>query len=158
MQTLLESFYIVRFSDCDPMGHLNNARYLDYMLNAREDHLRDNYQISLPEFAKRGVTWVVTNHEIQYVRPAFYNEKICIVSQVIDAGESYIKVELIMYDEHKQQLKALLWTTFTHIHLKTGKRETHADDFQQFLAGVVVQGIQTTNGLKARLAELLGKG
>ena len=31
---------MTRFSDCDPFGHLNNARYIDYFINAREDHLR----------------------------------------------------------------------------------------------------------------------
>ncbi len=138
------------------MGHLNNARYLDYMLNAREDHLRDHYQLSLSDFAKRGVAWVVTNHEIQYLRPALYNENICIVSQLIEATETQIKVELVMYDAKKEQLKAILWTTFTHIHIKTGKREVHTADFQQFLAGVTVGNIQSRNGLKARLAELLG--
>lgn len=155
MQLQPTSCYIVRFNDCDPMGHLNNARYIDYFLNAREDHLRDAYQLTLPEFAKRGVAWVVTNHEIQYVRPVFYNEKVCIASQVIETGDSFIKVEMLMYDEAMQQLKAILWTTFTHIHIKTGKREKHADEFQLFLAGITVQTVQTAGGFKARLAQLL---
>ena len=29
----------VRFQDCDPFGHLNNARYIDYFLNARQDQI-----------------------------------------------------------------------------------------------------------------------
>lgn len=154
MQTPLQSFYIVRFNDCDPLGHLNNARYLDYMLNAREDHLREAYQISLPDFAKQGVTWVVTNHEIQYVRPAFYNERVCIQSQLLQAGETHIMVEMIMYDENATQVKAVLWSTFTHINLKTGKREKHAPDFQQFLTGVVIK-TGPDMGLKTRVGELL---
>lgn len=32
----------IRFIDCDPIGHLNNSKYLDYMLNAREDHVEDS--------------------------------------------------------------------------------------------------------------------
>src|SRR5882757_9409616 len=98
MQTRLSSSYTIRFNDCDPMGHLNNARYIDYMLNAREDHLREDHGISLSEFAKQGVSWVVTNHEIQYVRPALYNERVCIKSELIEAKESQIMVEMIMYD------------------------------------------------------------
>ena len=27
-----ESTRIVRFQDCDPYGHLNNAKYIDYLL------------------------------------------------------------------------------------------------------------------------------
>lgn len=155
MQTQLKSTYIVRFSDCDPMGHLNNARYIDYMLNAREDHLRDAYQLTLDTFAKQGVAWVVTNHEIQYVRPVFYNEKVCITSKLIEATDTQIRVEMLMYDEPMQQLKAILWTTFTHVHIKTGKREKHTPEFQQFLTGVLQKSATTSQGLKTRLAELL---
>lgn len=35
----LESIAVARFQDCDPFSHLNNARYIDYFLNAREDQL-----------------------------------------------------------------------------------------------------------------------
>ena len=30
-----ETIHRVHFQDCDMLGHLNNARYLDYFLNAR---------------------------------------------------------------------------------------------------------------------------
>ena len=53
----LQSFYTVRFSDCDPLRHLNNARYIDYMLNAREDHLKEHYQMDLADFYKKGTGW-----------------------------------------------------------------------------------------------------
>ncbi|MEM9981458.1 MAG: acyl-CoA thioesterase, partial [Bacteroidota bacterium] len=32
---LLASKAIVRFQDCDPLRHLNNAKYFDYYFNAR---------------------------------------------------------------------------------------------------------------------------
>jgi len=156
MQIFSQSYYIVRFNDCDPMGHLNNARYIDYMLNAREDHLRDSYNITLPEFARQGVAWVVTNHEIQYIRPVFYNDKVCIASQLIEATDTQIKVEILMYDDAMQQLKALMWTTFTHIHIKTGKREKHKAEFQQFITGLIARDIKAAAGMRSRLAELLG--
>ena len=40
MEKIFSSEALIRFSDCDPIGHLNNQRYMDYFLNAREDHLR----------------------------------------------------------------------------------------------------------------------
>ena len=39
MQKAFESEALIRFPDCDPFNHLNNAHYLDYFINAREDHL-----------------------------------------------------------------------------------------------------------------------
>ncbi len=46
------SLYTIRFTDCDPFGHLNNGRYIDYLLNAREDHLKTEYGVDLSQFVE----------------------------------------------------------------------------------------------------------
>ena len=45
----------IRFSDCDPIGHLNNVKYLEYMLNAREDHVEEFYGFTYEQYLKRQV-------------------------------------------------------------------------------------------------------
>ncbi len=40
---------VIRFQDCDPFGHLNNARYIDYFINAREGHLVEYYNLDIYE-------------------------------------------------------------------------------------------------------------
>ena len=42
-----ESKVLIRFSDCDPFNHLNNARYIDYFINAREDQLLANINFNI---------------------------------------------------------------------------------------------------------------
>ena len=37
------SLFKIRFNDCDMFGHLNNARFIDYLINARQDHLKEHY-------------------------------------------------------------------------------------------------------------------
>jgi len=155
MAAPMQSFYIIRFSDCDPFGHLNNARYIDYMLNAREDHLRDGYKLTNSDFAKQGIGWVTTRNEIQYLRPAFYNERVCIQTALIGVGETELLVEMIMYDETRQQLKALLWGTFTHINIKTGRREMHTAEMMQFLNGAKFEQFDISLSFKDRLASVL---
>ncbi|MEO5591659.1 MAG: acyl-CoA thioesterase [Chitinophagaceae bacterium] len=154
MEKLLQSFYTVRFSDCDPFGHLNNARYIDYFLNAREDHLRDYYQMKLSDFAKRGIGWVVANHEIYYMRPALYNEKISIQSAAIELGDAHLLVEMLMQDEGRQYNKAIMWSRFTCINLKTGKRENHPDDFMEFAKQVIANEIDLSKGLSGRISQI----
>src|ERR1700742_1316561 len=107
MEKYLESVYTVRFNDCDPFGHLNNSRYIDYLLNAREDHLRMHYDLTLDTWHKQGYGWVVGGHEIIYLKPARYNERIVIQSQLLEAGDSHLLVEASMTDENEQQLKAI---------------------------------------------------
>src|SRR6185312_15641179 len=118
------SSYTVRFNDCDPMGHLNNGRYIDYFLNAREDHLRDHYGIDLREWARQGIGFVVTRHEIRYLRPVEYNDRVSIRSALIGWSDTSLLVEMVMMDG-AGQLKAILWTEFTRIDPRTGKRLAH---------------------------------
>lgn len=148
----LKSFYTVRFSDCDPFQHLNNARYLDYMINAREDHLKEFHGIDLAEYAKKGLGWVVSAHEINYLKPARYNEGICLHSRLLEASDSHLLVEVRMMDMKESHNKAILWTKFTPIDLTTGKRTTHPEAFMDFALGVL-QPV-AANTIKNRVKEL----
>ncbi len=141
MKNYLQSMYVVRFSDCDPFGHLNNARYIDYFLNAREDHLRNNYQMNLSDFYKNGQGWVVLQHEIRYLRPASFNDKVCIRSGLIGAGPDFLQVEMIMLDEHQRQLKAVMHTKFVSVSTRTGKKQPHDEAFMNFIADKLIPGI-----------------
>jgi YbgC/YbaW family acyl-CoA thioester hydrolase len=149
-----KTFYTVRFSDCDPMGHLNNARYIDYMLNAREDHLKQAYQIDLLEYHKQGIGWVVRRHDIQYVRPAFYNETVCIESRLIELADSHVMVEMLMFDEKQTTLKAIMWTSFTSVDVKTGRKKEHPAAFMDFATTIKVDDVNIHAGLNERIKSL----
>jgi len=130
------SFYTIRFSDCDPLGHLNNARYIDYFLNAREDHLKNDYGLKLNEFYKQGLGWFVRSHEINYIRPAQYNEIVHIQSSLPKAGDDFLFVEMQMMDEKQTHTKALLWTIFVSVSTTTGKRLKHSAGFMEFAKAI----------------------
>lgn len=111
--------YQIRFADCDPFGHLNNARYLDYFMNAREDHLRESYQFDIPTWMdKTGFAWVVKEHKIQYLRPAKVNEWVQISSAIIYQTTHDNIVEFGMWDESGKKLKCLMWSNFQYIDMK----------------------------------------
>jgi YbgC/YbaW family acyl-CoA thioester hydrolase len=152
MEKFPQSFYTIRFNDCDPFGHLNNSKYIDYFLNAREDHLKDHYDIDLKVWAQEGNAFVVSAHDIRYIRPATYNESVAIRSVLIATGESWLQVEMTMFG-HDGQLKAILWTTFTRIHPATGKRMAHPPEFQPFIDQALAEGI-AEKGLAARVESL----
>jgi acyl-CoA thioester hydrolase len=127
-----ESEVLIRFPDCDPFNHLNNSRYLDYFINAREDHLMEHYQFNTYEIAaKKGVSWVVGQHQIAYLRPALLMERVIIQSSLLKFGDKEVLVEMQMWDKNKKQLKALMWTAFVHYNLKTLKSEIHSDEFTE---------------------------
>ncbi len=122
-----ESIHTIRFQDCDPFNHLNNAKYLDYFINAREDQLLAQYDIDMYALIRKsGLGWVVAMNQIAYISPAFLMEKVCIQTQIITYGEYDLTVEMKMYDEHKKRIKAVLWVNFVHFSIAQNKAEKHA--------------------------------
>ncbi|WP_445452441.1 acyl-CoA thioesterase [Flavobacterium sp. 25HG05S-40] len=152
-----DSTYKIRFTDCDLLGHLNNARYIDYFLNAREDHLKNEYDLDLQSYYTKNLGWVVSHHEIAYLKPARYNEIVLIQSSLFNLGEDFIEVEMVMMDEKKHSLKAIMRTKFTSINIKTGKKEMQHPEFMQWANLVKNLGIDKQSNLKSRIAILTSK-
>lgn len=155
MEKKLQSDYVVRFSDCDLFGHLNNARYIDYFLNAREDHLKKYYDMDLTTFYQQGLSWFVAGHEILYLRPAQYNERVKINSALFHVANDSLWVELTMTDENETHVKSIMWTRFVPVNPKTGRKEIHPQSFMDFANQVVVSDVDLQAGLKSRLAALM---
>ena len=59
-------------SDIDFMGHVNNARYLNWVQDAVVAH----WQRVAPPSAVAEHLWVALKHEITYRKPAFLNDEV----------------------------------------------------------------------------------
>lgn len=57
-----------RFSDLDPLGHINNVAYHDYLQEARVGLIGDLSLVSNAEYAQ-----IVVRQEIRHVRPLGYS-------------------------------------------------------------------------------------
>ena len=149
-----ESKATIRFHDCDPFNHLNNSRYIDYLLAAREDHLLHTYGFDLyRRIQQTGTAWVVAEHRIAYLRAALLMETVVICSSVIDWQQDSIWVEMQMWNADKSRLKCLLWTCFVHVNAKTGKREDHTPELYEQFGNLVLPGIITA-GFESRVKDL----
>lgn len=149
------STYKIRFSDCDLYGHLNNARYLDYMLNAREDHLLEAYGFDLVEKYKLGMAWLVGSNEIIYTKPAAFNEIVSIRSTLISADDYCLHVEMQMFDKDQRQLKAIMRTKFIPVNPQTGKKDAHKPEFVEWANTLVNEEIDPNGTLQQRVGEVL---
>ena len=130
MERTPSSLMTVRFQDCDPFNHLNNGRYVDYFLNAREDHLLEHYALDIYKVAREtGLSWVVSTNQIAYLRPAFLMERVLIESQLIAFGPRFVQVELRMWNMAHDELKAFCWMTFVHYDLRINKAAAHSDHY-----------------------------
>lgn len=138
MEKEISTVVKVRFSDCDPIGHLNNVKYLEYMLNAREDHVEDFYGFTYEEYTRRtGCTWIAIQNEISYLKEVRYNSKVVISSKTIEISDRISKVEILMKSEDQKTIYAVLWITVIYFNMKTRKSEVQPQEtkqlFQKFL-------------------------
>ncbi len=134
---LPSSIMTVRFQDCDPFNHLNNGRYVDYFLNAREDHLLTHYDLDIYGIAREtGLCWVVSTSQVAYLRPAMLMERVRMESQLIAYGPKHVSVEMRMRDETGTTLKAFCWMDFVHFDLRTNKVATHSAVYMDLFARV----------------------
>ncbi len=135
---LLSSKAIIRFQDCDPYAHLNNGRYLDYFMNAREDQLWKAYDFNIYEYSRTtGLGWVVTQNQIAYLRPALLMEEVTMESQLMESKPKFAQVEMRMYDADRK-LKSLLWAQFVHVDIRQGKSVAHSEELQQLFDRVCI--------------------
>ncbi len=133
--TILSSIYKIRFQDCDPFKHLNNARYIDYFLNARGDQILDSLGVDI--YGSQGFSWVVGTNQLAYFRPAILNELVLIESQVIEYSSRKLVIEMRMYNEGRSELKALLWVTSIPVDLKTMKISAHSEKLLSLFTDLV---------------------
>lgn len=135
---ILESKVKVRFHDCDPYNHLNNSKYIDYVITARGDQLLDGYNLDIYALARvQNLGWVVSQTQISYLTPAYLMEEVVIQTQLIAFSDRSLSVEALMWDGSKQTLKAVMWTKLVHFNLKTKQTQEHSEDLQQLFEEIV---------------------
>jgi len=141
-KTETKSRSIIRFQDCDPLQHLNNAKYFDYFFNAREDQVPKLYGVELRDLIDRfGAIWVVYNHHIAYLRSAMLGEWVSIRTRLVWFDGNTLVVEYIMLDDAETHLKAVLWTTLKYVDMTTSKTTTHPEELKEYLEIIRQKGV-----------------
>ncbi|MFA6057708.1 MAG: acyl-CoA thioesterase [Taibaiella sp.] len=139
MEKVLKTTRKIRFQDCDPFNHLNNSKYLEYFINAREDQIAEHYDLDVFKyFQTTGLSWVVLSNQISYIKPASTMETVIIESQLIQYTDNVLLVEMKMWNEHETELKAILWTKFIQYNVQTKKVSNHSDDLMKLFQSIVL--------------------
>ncbi len=145
MEKVFSSEALIRFSDCDPLGHLNNMRYLDYFLNAREDQLKEFANFDIYKHSKAtGQIWVMFQNKITYLKPVFYTNKVILTSQAIQVNDKSIHVEMQMLDKKSGELKAVLWMIAVYIDMRANKSVVHPPEIIEMLNNLYLPVEQKT--------------
>ncbi|MEJ8802171.1 acyl-CoA thioesterase [Pontibacter sp. H249] len=137
----LESDVLIRFEDCDPFGHLNNGRYIDYFFNAREDQLREQYEFDVYAHIKQsGNAWVVASNQIAYLREVKFMEWVTVRTSLMHYDASNLYTEYLMLHKETGAVLAILWSRFAYVNMKKGQRAEHAPELMDFYGSVAIAG------------------
>ena len=135
-QKTTKSRAVIRFQDCDPLRHLNNAKYFDYFFNAREDKVPKLYGVQMSEIYKMfNAVWVVYSHQISYLKPAGMGEWVKIFSRIVWHDHNTIIVEYFMTDDEEGKLKTMVWSTMRYVD-DAGRSISHPGKLIEFLSAV----------------------
>ena len=88
----------VRFRDCDPMGHVNNAVYLTYLEQTRFAHWRSLWGFGTPQLPPGRPGVILARVECDYKRPATYGETLEIRLTIAGLGRSSFRYEYEIVD------------------------------------------------------------
>ena len=88
----------VRFRDCDPMGHVNNAVYLTYLEQTRFAHWRSLWGFGTPQTPTGMPGVILARVECDYRRPAKSGDMLDVRLTVAELGRTSFKYEYEIVD------------------------------------------------------------
>lgn len=149
----------IDFQDCDPFGHLNNVKYLNYIMAARTAHLKEAYGFDIYAHTRdTGNGWVVGTTHISYLHPAHYNEQVVIETRLLHADNYRIVPEAVMLSEDLNRVHAVAWVEFVYINVAKGRPQKHGDELLSFLRSLQVPGREwASEDFSLRVRELAKK-
>jgi acyl-CoA thioester hydrolase len=126
----------VRFRDCDPMGHANNAVYLTYLEQARFSHWRSLWGFGTPQLPPGLPGVILARVECDYKRPAKYGDTLEIRMTIADLGRTSFHYEYEIVD---QEGKTVLTAKTVQVmyDYDAGKPVPIPDDIRALLSGSV---------------------
>jgi thioesterase-3 len=110
---------IVRGYHIDVFGHVNNARYLEYLEEARWALFDEKANIE--DLAKQGFVFTVVNINISYKQPAFLHDVLCVESGLAEFGKRSATLRQIVKNKATGAVVADATVTFVFVAIKEQK-------------------------------------
>jgi acyl-CoA thioester hydrolase len=125
----------VRFRDCDPMGHVNNAVYLTYLEQARFAHWRALWGFDFEHLPDGTPGVILARAEIDYRRPAKYGDVLEVRVGLERIGRTSFAYAYEIVDE-EGQIVAHARSVQVMYDYAVGKPVPVSDEIRQKLGGV----------------------
>ncbi len=106
-------------SAIDANNHVNNLEYMKWMLEAA---IRHSDAVGCTEATRAaGATWVVAEHHIEYLRPAFEGDAITVITWVNNARKARSMRQYEVKRDNDGKLLAKGYTDWVFVRLENGR-------------------------------------
>jgi YbgC/YbaW family acyl-CoA thioester hydrolase len=111
----------VRPDDMDMNQHIHNSHYFDYVLAARYDQMERCYKMSMEEFLKLGLGWVVRTAHLDFKRPLNLGERFIVRTWIEEILKDGVKVQFEILRKTNGKTTCDGWFHYTLINLQTSR-------------------------------------
>ncbi|MBI4412353.1 MAG: acyl-CoA thioesterase [Deltaproteobacteria bacterium] len=125
---------IVRWNDCDPMGHANNAVYFTYFEQARVALFREFFGIKegKPVLASH-FPFIIAEISCKFLKPVHVDERLIVETRVTQVKNSSFIVEYDMIYKQNGEQVATGSSTLVWYDYKTGKSAPIPEEYRKKL-------------------------
>ena len=97
---VFEKEIVVKQSDIDFNSHVNNLKYLEWMINSAMEHsVINGYGVEY--YKSHGVSWVAKSHYIEYKLPAFKDDKLLLKTWIDEIKKVSVIRKYEIYKDDK---------------------------------------------------------
>jgi acyl-CoA thioester hydrolase len=108
----------IRYYECDPYGHVNNANYLRYATQAALEASADAGYDST-KYAELGTLWLIREAGIEYLRPARFGDTLNVKTWVADFRRVRSRREYEMTLEGGSEIVSRAYTDWVYLDAQT---------------------------------------
>jgi thioesterase-3 len=119
----------------DIFGHVNNARYLEFMEAGRWNFVEG--KIDLSEWKRRGIAFNVVNININYRRPAVLGDLLEIHTKMSDIAEKSAAIRQEIFIKGTDTLIVDADVTFVMVDIKKKKAIIFPDDLRDLFLSMI---------------------
>lgn len=110
-------------------------------MNAREDQLRDHYQLDIyAHMQETGNVWVVASSQMAYLQEVKLNEEVIIRTNLRWFTETDLLTEGMMLDPETSRVKAVVWLRFAYFNVRKGSKANHEPELMELYQAAAVKG------------------
>lgn len=112
----------VKFSQVDPYGHLNAARYLEFMVNHRIEAAEDQLACMTMDLLRDlKIAFVVSDARVQYLRPSLCGEELEIASWLEAVSDHGFSLTVLISSSQSRHAKSVGKIEFRSVCATNGK-------------------------------------